>query len=470
MGVRVRVPPSAPGLPGVSRLAVLVVPCLLALLVPTSAFAGQAPAAPSDPTCDYADAAGRERAARRRLGATRSAASPIDSERLDANRTRGGERPVALEEVSRWLGERIASGVDPEGSYALFYAHRGGGLASWLIGREGLLACTTHRISPRGLSDEVWTMMGSLEITERQIPRAARPTRAGAVRPPPPAEDLVTLDRATETLSAALFPADLAPHLRRVRHLVVIPTGEIGTLPFYALRPFGDRTQAVDHFSISIAPSLPALALPVQRWSSRAAFARPLIVGDPALPPSDVWNVPRLDGARAEAREIGRMLRTAPLVGENASKARVLAAAPGASLLFIATHGISDDLEPITGGFLMLAGDRLEDGWWTAREIQSSRLTAQLAVLSACQTGLGAAHAGGTIGLTRAFQLAGVPRVVMSLWNIDDSATRGLMTRFMNHAADHRPAEALRLAMLETRRQHPHPAMWASFLLFGEGA
>jgi CHAT domain-containing protein len=104
---------------------------------------------------------------------------------------------------------------------------------------------------------------------------------------------------------------------------------------------------------------------------------------------------------------------------------------------------------------------------WTAREIQQTRLSARLAVLSACQTGLGKAHDAGIIGLARAFQLAGVPRVVMSLWSVYDDATAELMQAFARHLRAHAPAEALRQAMLEVKRHRPDPTEWASFVIFG---
>lgn len=78
-------------------------------------------------------------------------------------------------------------------------------------------------------------------------------------------------------------------------------------------------------------------------------------------------------------------------------------------------------------------------------------------------------HDAGIVGLARAFQLAGAKDVVMSLWSVDDEATRDLMTLFMHESAANwgDPADALREAMLAVRRQHPAPAKWASFVVFG---
>jgi CHAT domain-containing protein len=82
--------------------------------------------------------------------------------------------------------------------------------------------------------------------------------------------------------------------------------------------------------------------------------------------------------------------------------------------------------------------------------VQQARLTdTQIAILSAYQTGLGKVHDAGIIGLARAFQIAGVPRVLMSLWSVDDAATNELMQAFVKHLENDIPAEALRKAMLD---------------------
>jgi CHAT domain-containing protein len=55
----------------------------------------------------------------------------------------------------------------------------------------------------------------------------------------------------------------------------------------------------------------------------------------------------------------------------------------------------------------------------------------------------------------------------MSLWSVDDLATSELMQAFIKHLENDIPAEALREAMLEVRKQYPAPSQWASFVLFG---
>ena len=156
------------------------------------------------------------------------------------------------------------------------------------------------------------------------------------------------------------------------------------------------------------------------------------------------------------------------LTGGRATKAAVLARAADADMLYFATHAVASTEDPLDSSFLLLRGSRLQSSRWTAREIQFARLPARLAVLSACQTGLGRALDAGMVGVARAFQIAGVPRVVMSLWSINDAASAELMTRFYDRLKEMPPAEALRQAMLETRKLFPDPRLWGSFALFGQ--
>lgn len=103
----------------------------------------------------------------------------------------------------------------------------------------------------------------------------------------------------------------------------------------------------------------------------------------------------------------------------------------------------------------------------------SLKLNADLVVLSACQTGLGKESRGeGLVGLTRGFMYAGAPRVVASLWQVDDLATAELMKRFYRGMLRDglRPAAALRAAQLELSQQRrwAAPYFWAAFTLQGE--
>src|SRR5205085_668975 len=96
-----------------------------------------------------------------------------------------------------------------------------------------------------------------------------------------------------------------------------------------------------------------------------------------------------------------------------------------------------------------------------------------LVVLSACQTALGKDIKGeGLIGLTRGFMYAGAPRVVASLWKVNDQATAELMKRFYENRLKKgmHPAAALQAAQvsMSKMKQWESPYYWAGFVLQGE--
>jgi CHAT domain-containing protein len=100
--------------------------------------------------------------------------------------------------------------------------------------------------------------------------------------------------------------------------------------------------------------------------------------------------------------------------------------------------------------------------------ISRFHLKADLVTLSACQTGLGQLSSEGMIGLSRAFLAAGARSFLVSLWNVDDEATKELMITFYKEYLRHgNKGLALQRAMQQTRRQYPEPKYWAAFTLFG---
>jgi CHAT domain-containing protein len=144
--------------------------------------------------------------------------------------------------------------------------------------------------------------------------------------------------------------------------------------------------------------------------------------------------------------------------------------------LHFATHGYLDTERPSLSALVLSQIDRRgvpEDGFLRVNDIYNARLSADLAVLSACQTGLGKEVRGeGLMGLTRAFLYAGVPRVIVSLWNVNDRATAELMASLYKGLLKDgkRPATALREAQLTLRKNKrwESPFYWAAFVQHGE--
>jgi len=132
-------------------------------------------------------------------------------------------------------------------------------------------------------------------------------------------------------------------------------------------------------------------------------------------------------------------------------------------LMFASANGIWCQTDSI--GFNSLNGN---DGILRGSEIELLDLSGcQLAVLSACETGLGFHETSeGVYGLQRAFKLAGVEKIVMSLWNVNDFATSELMIRFYTYFLETGDAQSsLDNACREIRAISSDPKSWGAFVL-----
>ena len=110
----------------------------------------------------------------------------------------------------------------------------------------------------------------------------------------------------------------------------------------------------------------------------------------------------------------------------------------------------------------------VQDGILTAKEISLMDLRdANLVVLSACETAKGDITSEGVFGLQRAFKMAGVQTIIMSLWKVNDQATQLLMTEFYNNwiGKHQSKREAFRNAQNTVRTQYEEPEYWAGFIM-----
>ena len=142
-------------------------------------------------------------------------------------------------------------------------------------------------------------------------------------------------------------------------------------------------------------------------------------------------------------------------------------------IIHFATHGVLDSRPALSGVALSQfdAQGRPQDGFLRLHDIYNLKLPAELVVLSACDTALGKDIKGeGLIALTRGFMYAGAPRVMASLWKVNDETTAEFMKAFYQRLFNEglAPAAALRAAQLAMWRQGRAPFHWAAFVLQGE--
>jgi CHAT domain-containing protein/tetratricopeptide (TPR) repeat protein len=306
------------------------------------------------------------------------------------------------------------------------------------------------------------------------------------------------------------------------KRLLIVSDGVLQFLPFAAL-PAPDTIGKdnnpvpliVKHEIVNL-PSASTLAVIRQDTNGRKAAPKAVaVLADPVfsdndqrlktpvgaqhavpLQPANPNNVDTLALSRA-AREIGVTFDRLPYTRTEADNILKLASAaermqafdftanratatnPQLSqyrIVHFATHGILNSLHPELSGVVLSLFDekgKPQNGFLRLQDIFNLNLPAELVVLSACETGLGQEVKGeGLVGLTRGFMYAGTPRVMVSLWSVDDAGTSELMSRFYKKMLQEnlKPVAALRAAQIEmwqdTRWKAPY--YWAAFTLQGE--
>ncbi len=308
---------------------------------------------------------------------------------------------------------------------------------------------------------------------------------------------------------AALLLPDAIGALPPGTDVLILPHGPLAQLPFGALPlPGGEAPLGIRH-ALRIEPSIAALAalearrapvtppaappaaLPSARPTTnrtldrrpsarrRGQLAGALIFGNPVMPPPrDGEPLTPLPATEREALDLAALVGTTALTGQRASESAAWARLATSPLIHFATHARAYGTAARVGdSFIALAPDSAHDGLLTADELLNHptlTLSADLVVLSACETGIGQIRsAEGVVGLARAFLARGARSVLMSLWDVDDAATAYLMRRYYAHWLDDRDLpgkhEALRRAQADMRAvpAFAAPRYWAAFQIVG---
>jgi CHAT domain-containing protein/tetratricopeptide (TPR) repeat protein len=268
--------------------------------------------------------------------------------------------------------------------------------------------------------------------------------------------------------------------------LIVVPDGALHKLPFEALLlQAGDRpVYVLDRFPpLAYAPSVAILARLADLPPAAPGGLRSLLtVADPAYPPQAAQLLPLLH-ARKESERISGFFdrdQVATLLGERATKGRLVAALPGRHVVHVAAHAVAHDSFRNQFGALVLTpgeGGPADDGSLALYEIYALPLGGcELAVLSACVSNVGPQPPlEGGVSLATGFLAAGARRVVASHWGVDDEATAELMAAFFQEVTAKGPREpASFVAALQHARRKVRdrpgweaPYFWAPFVLVG---
>ncbi len=245
---------------------------------------------------------------------------------------------------------------------------------------------------------------------------------------------------------------------KSIRRVIVAPDGTFTFLSYTQLFPGRDIVYAPSATTVHM------LRAKFKKESGRGVLA----LGDPDYEKQDAagrrGGYGRLPGTGVEVKAIGDtvLLRKRANVAEFK---KAIAQRPRWRAVHLACHGTVDANDPMLSALALSGGDL------TAYDVFGMNIPADLAVLSACETAKGRVYATeGVVGLTRAFFYAGPPRVIVSLWKVDDEATRALMIRFYKEwKSGKATATALRLAQEHVARQPKwkDPKFWAAWQLWG---
>jgi CHAT domain-containing protein/tetratricopeptide (TPR) repeat protein len=321
-------------------------------------------------------------------------------------------------------------------------------LVEYLISDSGSVAFVVARDSLRVVD---------LGIGRRDLARLVAFAR-GTVEAPRPASDSLWRGPFRRLYRHLIAPVEETGLLAGATRLVLVPHAELHYLPFAAL--LSDREPLIARYDVATTPSATVwLALGDRPARARGEGVLALAPRPDALPGSrrEVEAVTRFAGGKVET-----------LTGGRATEAAFLRAAPGQRVLHLATYGVLNKHNPLFS-FVEFAPDGTQDGRLEVHEVFGLELSADLVVLSACQTGLGSGRLADVppgddwVGLTRAFLHAGAASVVATLWAVEDEATALLMERFqVAFAAGAAPARALARAQraLLHGRATGHPFYW----------
>jgi CHAT domain-containing protein len=249
--------------------------------------------------------------------------------------------------------------------------------------------------------------------------------------------------------------------------LVIVPQGQLHYLPFNMLMK--DNVFLIDRFTITLAPSSSALKYILDKGSRLIDAQRLLALGDPHT------TLPDLPAAKTEVESIRNDFPEADIyLGDDAVESILYGdKAANADVIHIASHGVFYSETPMFSA-LALTPDAAanKDGFLQVHEIFGLSLTkTKLVTLSACETGLAAVRGGDElVGLSRAFIYAGTPRIIVSLWSVNDASTGELMKSLYKNMKNGGPAAALRQAQIDLKNNpdFANPFFWAPFQLVGD--
>ena len=280
--------------------------------------------------------------------------------------------------------------------------------------------------------------------------------------------------------STALYKQLIPCIPKTCAHLIVIPDGKMGAIPFETLLKANPKNDTVEYaqmeflikqFAISYtyAGSLYDNQLQQKALQAVLLFA-PVNFSEASDLPSLPGTLKEVDGLN----EMFKKSRPSTLYTYTSASRNVLVSDSirKYAIIHLATHGFVDEVQPELS-CIYTYGTSAENDRIYSGDIYNMHLNANLVSLSACQTGLGKIAKGeGLIGLSRALFYAGADNITVSLWKVSDESTQVYMNYFyINYLSGEQNnfAEASREAKIKllNSNEFNSPYCWSAFILIG---
>lgn len=260
----------------------------------------------------------------------------------------------------------------------------------------------------------------------------------------------------------SLLLSKVAPRLGKVSVIGIVPHGTLHYLSFATL--FDGENHLADRFSLFYLPSASVFRYTAERRKS-PRNDQVLAIGNPDLK-NPAWDLPFAE------REVSTIAWNFPhitlLTKDKATESWVVRNIDRFGIIHLASHGEFDPINPLFSS-VKLVKDLSADGNLEASEVFGLKISADLVVLSACQTGLGKVTGGDdVIGMNRAFLYAGTHAMISSLWRVSDISTAMLVKHFYRTYKAENKADSLKKATLHVKHRYPHPGYWGAFTLVGD--
>ncbi len=302
------------------------------------------------------------------------------------------------------------------------------------------------------------------------------------------------------TLRAALSEAtrlivDPLELPRTTRHLVIVPAAGVIGMPWAALAA-SDAASPVSRYTVDLMPSA-FLGLSGRPSDERSPSKQALVVASTGAVPAELvqramvgsLGVGERHRGLAPLRSVSREVRAVvaalgsvpiqilgdsssvrslrPLPAVAATPADVLKQMPSARIIHVSAHALFNQLAPMQSALFI--GARGTRPWISPQDLAGLDLRGvEIMSLAACRTGESRMMPGSEqIGFVRGLLGAGVQRVVLTEWPVDDDATADLFVEFYRGLSTAPAPSALREAQIAIAARHAHPFYWAGLTSYG---